>query len=71
MPVTHGVAGSSPVQTAQTPRKLNVFGVLFFCGVVRGVEAMFLALKYVTDPSVLVIDNPENTLLDELHRHFV
>lgn len=23
-----------------------------------------------TGPSVLVKDNPENTLLDELHRHF-
>jgi|SaaInlStandDraft_1057018.scaffolds.fasta_scaffold04137_6 hypothetical protein len=41
----------SPVQTAQTPRKLNVYGVLFFWWVVWS----FLALKDVTDPSNLTM----------------
>ena len=47
--------GSIPSDSTITPRKLNVFRVLFFCWVVCWVVRSFLALKYVTDPSDLTM----------------
>ncbi len=46
MPVTHGVAGSSPVQTAKNkikPLIFNILGVLFFqIGITIGIKVNVL-----------------------------
>jgi hypothetical protein len=47
----HTSGGSNPSFSANIPRNLNVYGVLFFWWVVWS----FLALKDVTDPSNLTM----------------
>ena len=51
----HTSGGSNPSFSANTPRNLNVYGVLFFKWVEVWVETLFLALKDVTDPSDLTM----------------
>ena len=47
--------GSIPSDSTITPRRLNVFGVLFFWWSVRWSASPFLALKNMTDPSDLTV----------------
>ena len=47
--------GSIPSDSTIIPRKLNVYGVLFFLWVGVWVQTLFLALKDVTDPSDLTM----------------
>ena len=51
----HTSGGSNPSFSANIPRELNVFGVLFFWWSVRWSASPFLALKNMTDPSDLTV----------------
>jgi hypothetical protein len=51
----HTSGGSNPSFSANIPRNLNVYGVLFFWWVSRWVVRSFLALKDVTDPNDLTM----------------